>query len=82
MAMQRSVVAIVDDGPEILSAMASLLSTAGYRTELFASAGAFLHAAAASEARCLAVDIQPGDISGLELVHHLPEAGYRFPAIS
>jgi FixJ family two-component response regulator len=80
-AMERSIVAIVDDDPEILSLMASLLSTAGYRTELFASGKAFLHAAAASEADCLAVDIQLGDISGLELVQHLAVAGYRFPTI-
>jgi FixJ family two-component response regulator len=81
MAKQRDVVAVVDDDPEIRSGMASLLSAAGYRTELFASGGAFLHAAAASEAGSLVVDIQLGDISGLEMGRHLAAAGCKVPII-
>jgi FixJ family two-component response regulator len=81
MAKQRDVVAVVDDDPKMRTGMASLLSAAGYRVELFASGEAFLHAAATSEAGCLVVDIQLGDISGLEMARHLEAAGCKVPII-
>jgi FixJ family two-component response regulator len=81
MAMQRNVVAVVDDDPEPRNGIASVLSAAGYRTELFDSGEAFLRAAAKSEAGCLVVDIQLGDISGLEMGRQLVAAGYKFPII-
>jgi len=81
MATQRYVVAVVDDDPETRNATASLLSAAGYRTELFASGEAFLDAAATSEANCLVVDIQLGDISGLEMARQLATAGRNFPIV-
>jgi FixJ family two-component response regulator len=61
--------------------MADLLSAAGYLTELFASAEAFLQTAATSEAGCAVVDIQLGDISGLEMGRQLAAAGHKFPII-
>src|SRR5258707_4853953 len=81
MAMRRNVVAIVDDDPGVRKAMVNLLSTSGYCTELFASGGAFLEAATTSEAACLVVDIQLGDISGMELGRQLAATGFKFPII-
>jgi FixJ family two-component response regulator len=81
MAMRRTIVAVVDDDPLIRQAMATLLSAAGYGTELFASGKAFLEAATTSRASCLAVDIQLGDISGVELGRQLTATGFAFPII-
>jgi FixJ family two-component response regulator len=81
MATQCKVVAVVDDDPGMRKAMATLLSALGYCTELFSSGKAFLDAAAASEATCLVVDIQLGDISGLEMARQLVASGCEFPII-
>jgi FixJ family two-component response regulator len=77
----KKIVAIVDDDPEMRESTAALLSAFGYGTETFASAEAFLIAAATSQASCLVTDIQLGDISGVELVHQLKADGYKFPTI-
>ena len=62
-------------------ALESMLSTFGYRTELYASAEEFLRAAPTTEAACLVVDIQLGDISGIELGRQLSVTGFEFPII-
>jgi FixJ family two-component response regulator len=81
MAMRRIVVAVVDDNPAMRGAMARLLSASGYCTELFASGEAFLDAATRSKASCLIVDIQLGNISGVELGRQLATTGFTIPII-
>ena len=81
MVEQQSVIAVVDDDSAMRQALQQLLSSYGYRTELYSSAGDFLDAAIKSEAACLLVDIQLGDISGIELGRHLTAAGFKFPII-
>ena len=81
MATSRNVVAIVDDDPGMCQALESMLCAFGYRTELYASAEEFLRAAKTTEAACLLVDIQLGDISGIELGRHLSATGFEFPII-
>jgi FixJ family two-component response regulator len=58
-----------------------LLSACGYRTKLFASAEELLIAASTLEAACLVVDIQLGNVTGLELVRALCEQGFASPVI-
>jgi FixJ family two-component response regulator len=65
----------VRDGLEIL------LSGYGYQIEHYASAEDFLSAAESSKAGSLLVDINLGDISGVELARQLAAGGYRFPII-
>jgi FixJ family two-component response regulator len=77
----QKIVAVVDDDPEMRAAMASLLSSYGYRAETFDSAETFLTCASTSKAMCLVVDIQLGDISGVELAHQLVADGYAYPII-
>jgi CheY-like chemotaxis protein len=79
--IQQKIVAIVDDDPGMRLATANLLSAFGYRTETFDSAEAFLNATSTSEATCLVVDIQLGDISGVELAHQLAADGFKYPII-
>jgi FixJ family two-component response regulator len=81
MAMERTIVAVVDDDLAMRKAIATLLSALGYGAELFASGEAFLDAAMRSEAICLIVDIQLGDISGVELGRQLAATGFTFPII-
>ena len=77
----RRIIAVVDDDPDMREALADLLSAYEYLTEEFASAEEFLNAAMTSKAACLIVDIQLGDISGVELVRQLYATGFKFPVI-
>ena len=81
MAPSRNVVAIIDDDPEMRQALESMLCAFGYRTEIYASAEEFVRAAITTEAACLVVDIQLGDISGVELGRHLSAACFEFPIV-
>lgn len=74
-------VGFIDDDPDLLFSFQNMLASYDYRTELYTSAGQFLDAAAASRAICLVVDINLGDISGMELGRHLAAHGFRFPLV-
>ena len=78
---QEFVIAIVDDDARIRHALEALLTSWGYRVELYDSAEEFIRAAISSAAACLLVDIQLGDISGVELGRHLSASGFIFPII-
>jgi FixJ family two-component response regulator len=75
------VIAVIDDDETILHAMGYLLSALGFQTELYGSAEAFIAAATRSAAACLLVDIQLGDLTGIELTRHLSAMGFTFPII-
>ena len=81
MTLGQKTVAVVDDDPEMRAAMASLLSSFGYRAETFDSAETFLTCASTCQATCLIIDIELGDISGVELAHQLTADGYTYPII-
>jgi FixJ family two-component response regulator len=81
MTFSRKVVGIIDDDPAMRRALSTLLTALGYLTEVYASGEEFIDAAFKSEARCLVVDIQLGDISGVELGRHLLAMGLTFPVI-
>src|SRR5215203_6434398 len=81
MEKQRSVIAIIDDNSEIRAALDELLSFFGYRVEAYSSAEEFVGASITTEASCLLLDIQLGDITGIELARHLSATGFRFPII-
>jgi len=81
MSSEKKIVAVVDDDPEMRASMVGLLSALGYCVKTFDSAEAFLVCAPTSEANCLVVDIQLGDISGIELAHQLTAEGLKFPII-
>jgi FixJ family two-component response regulator len=79
--LQKHVIAVVDDDAGIRSALGGLLTSWGYGVELYASAGEFICASISSAAACLLVDIQLGDVSGVELGRHLASCGFMFPII-
>jgi len=61
--------------------MGGLLSSLGYRAELYASAAEFIAAALTTEASCLLLDVQLGAMTGIELARHLISTGFIFPTI-
>lgn len=81
MSKPENIVAVVDDDPEMRAAMAQLLSAYGYGAETFDSAETFLTCVSTCKAKCLILDIQLGDISGVELAHQLAADGFKVPII-
>ena len=78
---QRDIIAIVDDDAGIRDALEQLLTAQGYCVELYSCGEEFIRAATFSAATCLLVDIQLGDISGMELGRHLAASNFMFPII-
>jgi len=81
MSDSQKTVAIVDDDPEMRSSLATLLSAVGYRAETYDSAETFHICASTCKACCLIIDINLGDITGVELAHQLCAEGLKWPII-
>jgi len=77
---EQKVIAVIDD-LGILASVELVLSSCGYHTELFASTEEFISAAPTLEAACLVVDIQLGELSGIELIRALCAEGFEVPVI-
>jgi len=75
------VVAVVEDDEEMRTAMRRVLEMAGYMTQLFDSAEAFLETGAAPRAACLVIDVRLPGISGIELHERLRSAGSQVPTV-
>ena len=74
-------IAVIDDSEIMRDAMVHLLCSAGFGVESYASAAEFLAAADISQASCLVVDVELGDMTGIEMVRDLFDGGYSFPVI-
>jgi FixJ family two-component response regulator len=74
-------IAVVDDDPSMLRAIVRLLQARGFRTQAFASAQAFLTGDSATAADCLVLDIDLGEMSGIDLRRQLTASGSRLPII-
>lgn len=81
MAQTSPWIAIVDDDPSVLKALARLLRTRGFEPRTYTSARDFLAALSDGAPECLIVDLQMPEMNGLELQHHLTRAGVRIPII-
>jgi FixJ family two-component response regulator len=75
------VISVVIHDPGTLQTIALMLSSWGYLTELYASADEFLIAAATSESACVVIDIDLGEISGVDLAIRLVAMGFKLPII-
>lgn len=76
-----SLISIVDDDPSIREATMSLLEAYGYTAAAFASAEEFLGSEQLARTSCLVTDVRMTGLSGLELLRHLLDVGYRIPTI-
>jgi FixJ family two-component response regulator len=74
-------IAIVDDDPSVLRALARLLRARGFEARTYTSAQEFLSALHEGLPECLIVDLQMPDMTGLELQRHLTRSGLRIPTI-
>jgi FixJ family two-component response regulator len=74
-------ISIVDDDDAVRVSMQRLISSAGFRAEVFASAEDFLHADQLQDTACLIVDVWMPRMSGLKLQQQLATAHCPIPII-
>ena len=77
----RNLVFVVDDDASILKSVALLLRQFGYASVLFPSAEAFAKHRDFDGAVCVLLDINLGDVSGIELRQRLKAANISLPVI-
>jgi FixJ family two-component response regulator len=77
----QSLISIIDDDQPFRGAMRRLMSSLGYRVDVFSSAADFLASRRLSETACLIADVHMPAMTGIELYRHLIEAGHRIPTI-
>lgn len=75
------VIAIVDDDPSVREGLQSLIRSAGWRVETFASAQEFLAHTHASVPSCLILDLQLPGLSGLDLQKRMAEKELEIPIV-
>ncbi|MCR4269131.1 response regulator FixJ [Nitratireductor sp. ZSWI3] len=75
------VIHIVDDEEPVRKSLAFLLTMSGHAARVHESATAFLGVAAGLRNACLITDLRMPDMSGVELLRRLNEAGHMLPAI-
>ena len=75
----RPVVAVVDNDAAVRDSLKFLLEIAGYDVAIFASACAFLQTGAGQPPDCLLVDQHMPNLTGLELLRRLRDAGRSLP---
>ena len=68
-----AVIAIVDDDASVREGLESLLRSAGWRVETFASAPEFLARPGTEAPCCLILDLQLPGLSGLDLQKRMAE---------
>ena len=78
---QCETIAIVDDDIAVCSAVSRVLEVHGYVTEQYSSAEEFVCAVTRTAASCLVIDINLGDITGVELGRQLSAMGIKLPII-
>ena len=78
---EQNVVLVVDDDAMMLKSVARLLRQLGYASVLFSSAEAFANHSDFNGVICVLLDIDLGDVSGIEVRHRLKEANISVPVI-
>jgi FixJ family two-component response regulator len=74
-------IAIVDDDPSVLKALARLLSTRSFSVRTYPSATQFLASLPQCLPDCVILDLQMPKMTGLELLQHLNHRGIKIPTI-
>ena len=77
----QNVVLVVDDDASMLKSVARLLRRLGYASVLFPSAEAFANHSDFDGVICIVLDINLGDVSGIEVRHRLKAANISVPVI-
>jgi FixJ family two-component response regulator len=74
-------ISIVDDDALFRASMEDLVRSLGFSARTFGSARAFLQSTAVSETRCLILDVQMPEMSGIDLQDHLTQRSIDIPII-
>jgi FixJ family two-component response regulator len=77
----KTVIAIVDDDASVREGLESLVRSAGWRVETFASAQEFLARPGAEAPSCLILDLQMPGLSGLDLQKRMAEVELEIPIV-
>ena len=72
---------VVDDDASVRGALARLLHSAGYQTEIFASAESFLAQSRVDAPGCILLDVRMPGLNGLELQEALAAADRLLPIV-
>ena len=78
---ERNLVFVVDDDAMVLKSIARLLRQLGYGSVLFPSAEAFANHSDFDGVICVVLDMDLGDVSGIEVRRRLKEANISVPVI-
>jgi FixJ family two-component response regulator len=76
-----AVIAIVDDDLSAREGLSSLIRSAGFQVEIFASAQEFLARPGDEPPSCLVLDLQLPGLSGLDLQKRMAEVGLKVPVV-
>ena len=77
----KAIVFVVDDDASIREALESLVHSAGFEVETFASAQDFLDHRKADGPSCLVLDVRLPGLSGLDLQKRIVEANREIPIV-
>jgi FixJ family two-component response regulator len=75
------IIAIVDDDASVREGLQSLIRSAGWRVEVFASAQEFLARLGAEAPSCVILDLQLPGLSGLDLQNRMAKDGLEIPIV-
>lgn len=78
---QASVIAIVDDDPDVRGSVSSLVRSAGLVGLQFASAAELLRCSAPERIDCIITDLQMPEMTGVELQAELNHRGWKHPLL-
>jgi len=81
MEKDRKTIVIIDDDNGIRQALKRVLTTAGFRVQMFVSAEDFLATIDTCTAACAVVDLELGKMSGFELACHPAMVAAKLPVI-
>ena len=81
MAKTSASIAIVDDDPSVLKALARLLRTRSFVAKAYLSGPQFLASLPEGLPNCLVADLQMPEMTGLELQQNLIDRGIQIPTI-
>jgi FixJ family two-component response regulator len=76
-----SAIVVIDDDASVRAATNNLLESHGYRVRSFESAEEFLESGDLEDNSCVIADVQMAGMSGLDLLRHMRDRGYRVPFV-
>jgi FixJ family two-component response regulator len=76
-----TLISIVDDDDALRVSLDNLIRSAGFRTQGFSSAEAFLSSNHVQDTACLILDVRMAGMNGLELQHQITAANWQIPII-